>query len=171
MLEIFHIQITWVIFQQFIRRDLKPVALPWLSLLEFSLLLPYSNLHKKTGIRFFSKKLLQKYLFKIPLWDKVMTPLLILTMSSENLKWKQHFHTVTFRNCLLLNMAVWRSYILRAKNLRQTILRNEGLLSLLTWVFIDLMIRGFELVTCRFELVTRGFELVTRGFELVTRGL
>ena len=93
MLEIFHIQITWVIFQQFIRRDLKPVALPWLSLLEFSLLLPYSNLHKKTGIRFFSKKLLQKYLFKIPLWDKVMTPLLILTISSKNSKWKQHFHT------------------------------------------------------------------------------
>ena len=28
----------------------------------------YSNLHKKTGIRFFLKKLLHKYLFKIPLW-------------------------------------------------------------------------------------------------------
>ena len=37
-------------------------------------------------------------------------------------------------------------------------------------VFIDSMIRGFELVTCRFGLVTRGFELVTRRFELVTLG-
>ena len=55
-------------------------------------------------------------------------------------------------------------------NLGLTILRNEGLLRLLTWVFIDLMIRGFELVTLRLEPVTRGFELVTRRFELVTRG-
>ena len=51
-------------------------------------------------------------------------------------------------------------------NLGLMILRNEELLRLFTWVFINLMIRGFELVTRGFELVTRGFELVTRGFEL-----
>ena len=28
----------------------------------------YSNLHKKTGIRFFLKKFLNKYLLKTPLW-------------------------------------------------------------------------------------------------------
>ena len=56
-------------------------------------------------------------------------------------------------------------------NLGLTILRNEERLRLLTWVFIDLTIRGFELVTGGFELVTGGFELVTRGFELVTSRL
>ena len=39
------------------------------------------------------------------------------------------------------------------------ILGNEELLRLFISIFIDLKIRGFE-------LVTRGFELVTRGFEL-----
>ena len=60
-------------------------------------------------------------------------------------------------------------------NLGFMILQYEELLRLLTWVFIDLMIRGLELVTRGFELVTRGcepeahrFELVVRGFELVT---
>ena len=63
------------------------------------------------------------------------------------------------------------------KILGLTFLRNEELLRLLTWVFIDLMIRefelitrGFELITREFELVTHGFELITCGFELVTRG-
>ena len=51
-------------------------------------------------------------------------------------------------------------------NFGLTILGNEELLRLFTLVFIDLMIRGFELVTHGFELVTRGFELVTRGLEL-----
>ena len=55
-------------------------------------------------------------------------------------------------------------------NLGLKILGNEELLRLFTSVFIDLMIRGFELVSRGFGLVTRGFELVTCGFELVTRG-
>ena len=56
------------------------------------------------------------------------------------------------------------------KNLGLMILRTDELLRLLAWVFIDLIIRGFEFVTCRFEPVTNEFELVTSGFELVTRG-
>ena len=63
-------------------------------------------------------------------------------------------------------------------NLGFMILQYEELLRLLTWVFIDLMIRGLELVTrgCepeahRFELVVRGFELVTCRFQLVLLGL
>ena len=55
-------------------------------------------------------------------------------------------------------------------NLGFIILGNEEILRLFTRVFIDLMIRGFVLVTRRFELVTHGFELVTHRFELVTRG-
>ena len=55
-------------------------------------------------------------------------------------------------------------------NLGLKISGDEELLRLFTRVFIDLMIRGFELVTPGFELVTRRFELVTRGFELVPRG-
>ena len=51
------------------------------------------------------------------------------------------------------------------------ILGNEELLRLFAWVFTDLMIREFELLTLAFELVTRELELVTRGFELVTCGL
>ena len=46
---------------------------------------------------------------------------------------------------------------------------NQELLRLFTWVFTDLMIRRFKLVSRAFELVTRRFELVDRGFELVTR--
>ena len=52
-------------------------------------------------------------------------------------------------------------------NLRLMILRNDELLRLFTWVFVDLMIRGFEFVTRGFELVTRELGLLTRGFELV----
>ena len=37
---------------------------------------------------------------------------------------------------------------------------------LFSWVFIDLMIRGFELVTRELELATHGFKLVTRRLEL-----
>ena len=51
------------------------------------------------------------------------------------------------------------------------ILGNEELLKLFAWVFTDLMIREFELLTSGFELVTRGFELVTRIFAPVNRGL
>ena len=36
---------------------------------------------------------------------------------------------------------------------------------------LELVTRGFELVTSEFEHVTRGFELLTCGFELVTRAL
>ena len=57
-----------------------------------------------------------------------------------------------------------------AEQFRFIILGNKEILRLFTWVFIDLMIRGFEPVTRRFELVTHGFELVTHGFEIVTRG-
>ena len=57
-----------------------------------------------------------------------------------------------------------------ANNLGLKILGSDELLRLFTWVFIGLMIRGFELVTRGFELVTREFKLVTSGFELVTRG-
>ena len=45
-------------------------------------------------------------------------------------------------------------------NLGLNILGNEERLKLFTRVFIDLTIRGFELVTRRFELVTCGFEIV-----------
>ena len=45
-------------------------------------------------------------------------------------------------------------------NLGLMILGNEELLRLFTWVFIDLMIHGFE-------LLTRGFELVTRNSKLM----
>ena len=48
-------------------------------------------------------------------------------------------------------------------------LEKEEHLGLFPWVFIDLMIRAFELVTCRFALVTCGFELLIRGFEIVAR--
>ena len=50
------------------------------------------------------------------------------------------------------------------------ILKNEKLLRLFTWNFIDLMICGFEAVTCGFEPLTGGFEFAISGFELVTRG-
>ena len=56
-----------------------------------------------------------------------------------------------------------------SNNLGLNILGNEEGLRLFTWVFIDLMICGFELVTCEFGLVTHELELVTCGFELVTR--
>ena len=55
-------------------------------------------------------------------------------------------------------------------NLGVAILENEEPLRLFPLVFIDLMVRGFELVTHGFELVTHGLELVTLGFELATRG-
>ena len=43
------------------------------------------------------------------------------------------------------------------------IVGNEEQLRLFTRVFIDLMIRGFELVTHGLELVSRGFELETNS--------
>ena len=51
-------------------------------------------------------------------------------------------------------------------NLGLKILGNEELLRVFTWFFIDLLIRGFEVVTRGFELVTRGFKPVTHGVEL-----
>ena len=45
-------------------------------------------------------------------------------------------------------------------NLGLMIVGNEELLRLFTWVFIGLMICGFELVTRELELVTCGFRLV-----------
>ena len=45
------------------------------------------------------------------------------------------------------------------------ILGNEELLRLFISIFIDLKIRGFELVTRGFELVTRGFELALLNFN------
>ena len=56
---------------------------------------------------------------------------------------------------------VW-TYELRHElpnNLR-LIVGNEELFRLFTWVFIGLMICGFELVTRELELVTCGFRLV-----------
>ena len=49
---------------------------------------------------------------------------------------------------------------------RFIILGNDSILRLFTRVFIDLMIRLFQLVTSRFKLVTHGFKLATHGFEL-----
>ena len=71
----------------------------WKSLL-IRLLLLYSNLQRR-AIQFFSKKFLHKCLFKIPLWRKVITSLLIFLISSINLMWKQNFHTDTFWNYLV----------------------------------------------------------------------
>ena len=50
-------------------------------------------------------------------------------------------------------------------NLGLKISGDEELLRLFTWVFIDLMIHGFELVTRRFELVPRGFALAILNFN------
>ena len=68
LLKIFHIHITWEEYSSSLYAETWN---QWLSLLEFSLLLPHSNLHKKTGIRFFSKKFLHKRLFKITSWHKM----------------------------------------------------------------------------------------------------
>ena len=57
-----------------------------------------------------------------------------------------------------------------SNNVGLMILGYEELLGLFTWVFIDLMIRGFALGIRVFKLVIRRFELVTGGFKLVTRG-
>ena len=73
----------------------------------------YSNFHKKTGIWFSWKKFLHKCLFKIPLWREIDNITSYILISSENLKWKQHFHTDRFRNYQLLNMAVWWGLISR----------------------------------------------------------
>ena len=51
------------------------------------------------------KKLLHKCLHKIPLWRQIHNATFLI--SSKNLKRKQNFHTITFWNYLLLNMAVW----------------------------------------------------------------
>ena len=51
-----------------------------------SLLLLYSNLNKKTGIRFSSKKFLHKCLFKIPSWRKIDNAISYFSISSKKLK-------------------------------------------------------------------------------------
>ena len=62
------------------------ISILWLSLLEFSLLLLYSNLHKKTGIQLSSKKLLHKCLFKIPLRREIDNATSYFLISSKNFK-------------------------------------------------------------------------------------
>ena len=52
-------------------------------------------------------------------------------------------------------------------NLGLMIFRNRQPLRLFTWVFIDLMIRGFELATRRFELTLLKFQIVLLNFQLV----
>ena len=46
----------------------------------------YSNLHKKTDIRFFWKKFLHKYLFKVPLWREIDNATSYFLISSKNLE-------------------------------------------------------------------------------------
>ena len=46
----------------------------------------YLNLHKETGIRFFKKKFLHKYLFKIPLRREIDNVTYYFLISSKNLK-------------------------------------------------------------------------------------
>ena len=60
---------------------------------------------QKAGIRF-SRKFLHKWLFKIPLLPEMDNATSYFLISSKNLKWKQNFHTDTFWNYLLLNMAI-----------------------------------------------------------------
>ena len=50
-------------------------------------------------------------MFKIPLWREIDNTAFCFLFSSENLTWKQNFHTDTFWNYLLLNMALlWAKY-------------------------------------------------------------
>ena len=100
----------------------------------------YSNLHKKTGIRFFKKKFLHKCMFKIPLWREIDNVTYYFLISSKNLK-------DVYLSFHWFNDSWTREF------------------ELVTHGF-ELVTRGFELATREFELVTRGFELVTRGFEL-----
>ena len=50
-------------------------------------------------------------------------------------------------------------------NLGLMILENEERLRIFTWLFNDLMTRGFDLVVHGFELVTRGFKLALFDFN------
>ena len=46
----------------------------------------YWNLQKKTDIQFSSKKFLQKYLFKIPLWREIDNVTTYFLISGKNMK-------------------------------------------------------------------------------------
>ena len=118
----------------------------------------YSNLRKKTGIWFFSKKSLHKCLFKIPLWRKIDNVTAHFLISSKNLK-------ALYLNFHWFNDSRTRKFELVTPGFE---IVTRGF-ELVTSPF-ELVTTEFELVTSEFELVTRGFELVTRDFELVTRG-
>ena len=137
LLKILHIHITWVIFQQFIRRNLKPVAFIVNIVSFFHIRIST----KRQAFHFFQRNCYTNVCLKFLYDAKLMTPLLILTISSKNLKWKQHFHNVT-------------------RGFELVTCRFE----LVTRGF-ELVTRGFELVTRGFELVTRGFELSLLNFK------
>ena len=52
-------------------------------------------------------------------------------------------------------------------NLGFVILENEELVWLFAWIFIDVIICEFELVTCRFEIALLNW-ISTRAFKLST---
>ena len=108
LLSILPFHITWVIFQQFIRRDLKPAAFIVRIQSTSSI---FKSPQKGRHFIFFKEILAQMFVWNsFMAW--LMTPLLILTISSKNLKWI--VHTVTFWSYLLLNMAVWWSSLSRS---------------------------------------------------------
>ena len=84
----------------------RNISLFFSIIIRISLLLLYSNLHKKIGTQFPQNNFLYKCLFKIPLWDKIDKATFCFLFSNKNLKWKQYFHIDAFCNYILLNMAV-----------------------------------------------------------------
>ena len=88
-----HIHITWVIFQQFIRRDLKPVAFLVRIWSPSSF---FESPQKDRHSIFFQRNSYTNVCLKFFYDAKLMTLLLIFTISSKSLKWKQHFHTGNF---------------------------------------------------------------------------
>ena len=103
----------------------------------------YSNLHKKTGIRFFKKKFLHKCMFKIPLWREIDNITYYFLISSINLK-------AVYLSFHWFNYSWTRGF------------------KLVTGGF-ELVTGGFELVTRLFELVLLSFQLVLLRFQLVSR--
>ena len=99
----------------------------------------YSDLHKKTNIRFSKKKFLHKYVFKIPLWrefDKITCNFLI---SSINLK-------IIYLSFHWFNDSWTCGHELVTRG-------------------FELVTRGFENVTPGFELVAREFERALLNFN------
>ena len=122
----------------------------------------YSNLHRKTCIRFFKNKFSHKFLHKSytnsytnsyanPLWREIDDITYYFLVSSINLK-------AVYLGFHCFSDSWTRGFELATRRLELVTRR------------LELVTRGLELVTGGFELVTRGFELVTRGFELVTLG-